>query len=1186
MIQLRPVGPETVTTRCNFQRKLLWLLFFLVPFAPSLVQRAKASYTNCTTSEWLVPCPWNPALDVRGTTTYCVYRSSAVSEVDNGNPNPTGRRISDSLNGGSGGGPSNWIGAASAVDDEICLPEDDDDDPCEEPKITVSRDECDPCDEPNNTETSGSFVDLWGLKYYDSYHDIQIAVPGGWLSTTRSYSQGAWRMDGTNYLAKEPPAAGNLKRLNMSGRVFTQIAEDSTTFTSEEYIIEFIEGATWQDSELILTEPDGSWASYKGTVEHGAILWKSGFKQNTYLIYDHDWGSYDSSQGESPESLRLLQVSSGMEDEGGLPKVLLTYNYAPTDFTKLGKDYPMLTSIVSSSGMSVEYEYFDGAGESGLLRTVKKADGTRSEYTYDNHDNLRTKTEYDSHTGGSVTKSATIDYLPTTLNANDAIESRVMLGAIGGPPKRVSAVTNGAGITKRFSGSYNETSGGYYSQVSYANGLVKEEWYDDEADLVQRNLDGQTVYNRATVGRVERITTRGNSVTINEYDEFDKLIRATSPSGYTESWTYLGELDRLASYTDVLGAVTTYTYDDDLTDSDPQLTTFETEIKAAPYAATRAVHMQEVSADGSLTRISYDYYDDLDRMVLEVDALGYATAYTYKEMTNLILEAKRLDINGGHVLYSQTFDPFGYLETRTDAEGNVTTYDYDPAGRLLSMTNGLQETTRYSYSGDDLIEMEEGITLANPAGRITRYRYDGDGRRTEVIRVDDNGVEYLYMTSVYDSEGRLARMTNADGLLTQYSYDIYGNQSEMKLPLPAARDDSITATHANTSQQWNAFGDLLVETTAGGLSTDYIYDKEGRVSSAIEGLGLTGRRGMSYRYDAQGNITEMTYLTYDESSDEMVPLGTTESVYDGFGRLISQSGYGVYAESYIYDLNNKIKTVTNARGLITRYVYDDWERIYQIYEEYTDPADGTFVSTLVATREYDDNSNLIKTTDAVGDHQHFAYDALDRRIYQSIPLPAATTMPVTWWTDFANVALENSYTRFGQLATTRQAYGELTTNTYDDFGRLETISVPAGATIEYEYTSADQVKRIIFPVVSTSAQSLSSEILYTYDPINPSVIASETTRSGEKTAYYYDDALRRVRVDLPTGAIRVFTYDDFERMASQTDYNNSSNYVSGSVYRTTEYTDYDDFDRLLELTLPDGEGTQLFVYDDKGNLEA
>jgi RHS repeat-associated protein len=1129
------------------------------PSADSLDQ--PASYSNCTTSSWTVPCPWNPALDVNGSSSHCVYRLASVSSSGSSSSGSGGDSVSFS-GGGSSSSSSNWISSVSSTTDpEVCAPGNPDEpELCVVPKVTSVKETCMPCGISSNTVKVNSYVELWGLQYYDFYNDIQVPAPGGWLNTTRTYTDGAWRIDSTNYLKPASPTAAGLKRVDMLGRLFTQTTAGGSTYTSESYILEANEGATWHDSELTLTQPDGQWATYRGTVDDGALLLESGFKANTQLIYEYDWDSYPAT---AVADLRMLAVYSGLETEDGAPLPLLSYTYAPTDFVKAGASYPLLTSIEAVQlGVSVEYDY----NSQGLLEVVRKPGGTRSEYVYDDDDNLQAKAEYDSHTGGNILSSATIDYHPTLKTAADAVISDFMIGASAGPPKRVAAVTSGAGITKTFSGAYNEQSGGYYSKVSYANGRVQETWLDDTDTLIQRSINGQAVYNRARVGRVERITTRGNSVTVNEYDEFEHLIRETDPSGNTRSWTYLGELDRMASYTDFLGTKTSYTYDDDLSDNN-DASRYEPTIKAVPYAATRSIRIDEVSKDGSLTRSSYEYYDTLDRLVMTLDPRGHATAYTFKDETTLQLAAQRLDITEDALRYTQTYDDYGHLVTRTDAQGNTTTYDYDLTGTLRSMTDALGQITEYTYDGDDLIQIEVGKTAALP-GRITRYTYDADGHRTAEIRVDAEGTEYTYMSYAYDAEGQLVSTTNADGLVITHAYDLYGNRTQSQQPIPAARVDSITATHVTTTQEWDVHGDLLQATTPAGLTTANTYDKQGRLLTATESPELTDERGISFRYDANGNIIETTYHLSDGST------GTTYSVYDGFGRLTSKFGYGVYTESYTYDLNDNIKTVINARGLVTEYSYDDFDRIYQIEQD----------STLVTTQHYDANGNLTESINAEGEHQHFAYDALNRQIHQSIPLKVDTSIAAAWWTDFGNVALSNTYNRFGEIETTREAHGQLTTSTYDDFGRLATLTPATGATVEYTYTPADLVQRIRFPVVSTSGQALASEIHYTYDSANPSVLVNETTRSGQTVTYAYDAALRRVQVALPTGAVTRLTFDNFGRLASRDEYESQADFDAAILYRSTSYTAYDDFDRLLELTLPGGEGTQHSEFDDKGNL--
>lgn len=1155
---------------------LLTAISFVACF--SSVRLDAASYSNCISSDWVVPCPWNPSLNVSGKSQYCVYRTGTTSSGSGSAGESEGydRTLLGSAGSfGSGGASGGWTYAPKSTDPEVCAPPNPEEPPpCPEPKVLPSKGDCVSCEKPNNEQVveAGSYVNLWGLQYFDSYQDLEFAVPGGWLGVTRTYSQGNWRMSGTNYLEPLPADSSGRARIDMSGRTFTETS--ANFFVSEDLILEATPGATWEDSYLKLTEPDGKWSLYRGTAEQGALLYQTGHHEVAYLIYDYDWAQYPATP---IDQLRLLAVSSAMELEDGLPKVLLEYQYAVGDFTKDGAAYPLLTSIAAPShGLIVSYEYYDGVDESGLLKTVYKSDGTRSEYTYDSDDNLKTKTEYDSWSAGTVVKAISIEYHTTKQTRADAVETRFMLGALAGPSKRVASVTNAAGVTKTFSGAYNESSGGYYSQVDYSDGKSEEYWYDDAGELIQRSVNGQTTYNRSRVGRIERITTRGNSLTILEYDEFDNLIRETSPSGYVSSRSYTGELDRIASRTNEVGVRTAYTYDDDLSDN---VMALDQKIKAAPFDAVRSVQITETSADAALTRTRAEYYDIQDRLILEVDPLGHQTAYTYLDQTTLIESAYRLDVDDGNggdfVLYSQTYDTMGNRQSRTDANGQTTTYEYDSAGRLLRMTNANGVSTLYTYQGNDLVELETG-RIGSPGdldyqpGRRTRYTYDGAGNRTAEYRVDaSDSSEYRYMSYTYDTQGQLVQTTDADGLVTLYEYDIYGNQVATKLPIPAANALGAGAPeYSSTTRVFNVFGDLLSETDPSGRTTTFTYDKEGRILSATEAEGTADARGVRYRYDGLGQIIETIYSLSDGSSE------SSYTEFDAFGRVLSVHGYGVYEKTYTYDANDNLLTVTDARGLVTRSEYDAFDRAEAIYND----------EVLINTRQFDASGNLVQTTDGEGIHTSYHYDALHRLTHQSIPLLSGESLPASWWTDFDQVAQERSYNRFNEVASERAALGELTTNTYDDYGRLATVTIPAGATITYTYTPADRIRRIRYPAVSTSAQTQASELVLTYDSAHPGLPVAEQARSGEVTSYAYDAALRRSKVVTALGSVRAYTYDLFGRIDQEIDYASPADYTADSPYRTTEYTEYDDFDRLLSVSLPAGEGVQNMVYDDKGQL--
>lgn len=85
---------------------------------------------------------------------------------------------------------------------------------------------------------------------------------------------------------------------------------------------------------------------------------------------------------------------------------------------------------------------------------------------------------------------------------------------------------------------------------------------------------------------------------------------------------------------------------------------------------------------------------------------------------------------------------YGNVLTRTDANGNQTTYQYSPAYQYAYRTqasnivNGLTLATQYAYNfttGDLLNE-------TSPSGNVTAYSYDQIARVTSITYPSIGGV--------------------------------------------------------------------------------------------------------------------------------------------------------------------------------------------------------------------------------------------------------------------------------------------------------------------------------------------------------------------------------------------------------------------------------------------------------------
>ena len=79
-----------------------------------------------------------------------------------------------------------------------------------------------------------------------------------------------------------------------------------------------------------------------------------------------------------------------------------------------------------------------------------------------------------------------------------------------------------------------------------------------------------------------------------------------------------------------------------------------------------------------------------------------------------------------------TYDAGGLLKTRTDAKGNLTTYDYNDRGLETSRTeaSGTPQARTTTTEWHPTLFLKTKVTEPD---RITTYQYDAQGRKTGQI---------------------------------------------------------------------------------------------------------------------------------------------------------------------------------------------------------------------------------------------------------------------------------------------------------------------------------------------------------------------------------------------------------------------------------------------------------------------
>ncbi len=144
-------------------------------------------------------------------------------------------------------------------------------------------------------------------------------------------------------------------------------------------------------------------------------------------------------------------------------------------------------------------------------------------------------------------------------------------------------------------------------------------------------------------------------------------------------------------------------------------------------------------------------YDALANLQTVTDPLHHETCYSYSPTYNGAYVTSETSSGTANCYAAPNVARLVRLQLRhrgvaskTDAEGNTTSYTYDALGRVTTETypavNGVVAKTSYSYN-----DASNVVTATDQRGNITKYYYDGLGRLTEEQT-------YLSPSSPYSAE--------------------------------------------------------------------------------------------------------------------------------------------------------------------------------------------------------------------------------------------------------------------------------------------------------------------------------------------------------------------------------------------------------------------------------------------------
>ncbi len=352
----------------------------------------------------------------------------------------------------------------------------------------------------------------------------------------------------------------------------------------------------------------------------------------------------------------------------------------------------------------------------------------------------------------------------------------------------------------------------------------------------------------------------------------------------------------VASVTDQLGAVTTYSYDafGEQTSSTSQIDATHTLTQSVQFDH-RGEQVSSIVDPVGQNLTTSAQYDAFGRLISSVDANGNIRQQSYDRLGRTILS-----VDPANAQRSTSYDALGRQLTSTDAAGNVTTYTYNSAQRSLTVqtAEGIQLTTIHNRQGQT-----QSVTDGN--GNVTSYAYDKNGLRL------NTATALSASSNQYDHANRLIQTTDANGNKVSYSYDATNRL--------LTRTVDAAGLALTTSYQYDAKGRQVSVTNPNGVVTQINYDLKGQVTSqVVDSAGLNSIT--RYSYDVRGKVLNVTS-----------PNGNvTQYVYDTLGRRIEEhtdpSGLNL-TRTYSYDKDGNVSSTTDADGNVTHYAYDANDRL-------------------------------------------------------------------------------------------------------------------------------------------------------------------------------------------------------------------------------------------------------------------
>ena len=766
----------------------------------------------------------------------------------------------------------------------------------------------------------------------------------------------------------------------------------------------------------------------------------------------------------------------------------------------------------------MEWLIDDEEANDNVLKSKTDARGFRTSYVYNEDGNI--KLEIDPY-GNTITTTWNNNSLPTYRKDKNGVEQFWNYDSKGNlleyKIKKKLITVDDIQVDNE-----SNDNGTIVQQFEYNTfGELRRKWDGNNTNKEAQNAT-QFTYDQygnpdiTTFPHVEGMET----VQINEdYDIRGRKINSKDPNGNAIYYSY-NELDKLKTTT--YPTIRHYEMPDKSrierkTYDEMGNLTSETNKMGLKLSYLYTPRKQIKSIIRSIGGKKQFEYDENGNLISEKDWNGIITCYEYDNLNRQISIIKPKILSDSDTdkisgltcddliqnsnkatIIEKHYDLANNLIKIKDANDHVEEYQYDKLNRQTHVWKSINNDQKscsddnrsacvhiqmeYYNGSDQQTNLKSFIEpSSNGLTRTTIYAYN----ERYLKRIQKNAMGN-YSQTFYDNNSNVINVIDEEFNRIDYSYDNHNRMRETIQYLKTEEADS-TETKITTYQDFDKNGNLERTYVTDKNHPDIIYNETEMI------------------YDAWNQVYKTT--TKDNTSDTPEHY-ITITEYDGGGNIVKQidpngrirkwkrdkrglveqeiiikdSGEELINKIYAYDDNGNIDLETDARGIKTKYYYDEENRLIKQTE--------AILTVNQRTKKMirDNNGNPTDITDYLGHTTHITYNGLN------LPTSKCDPKPFEEQCDYI------TYYKTGKTYKTTNKLGLITTYEYDLLNRETKITEQLSDSLSYSITKTyDKVGNI---TLETNKRGIATE--YKYDSLYRVI---DTIKSGISIAKNKYDAV-------------------------------------------------------------------------------